>query len=210
MPPIQSRKRNTALAARNRMAKRAKRQRFFKENKTRIMYGVILLFLLFLFAFFTPYGPDYYKSKIDETKMASKSYVREGYIKELYGLALFYNYTFREAEALKCFDEIYRLYAGFTLLDYVRSPEDNLEKQRQAILAMEREGFAGPPFKIADSDLPYVGYAIWHAGENMVKVMSRLLVNKAYEDLYLGEFYEKHPDKCDPEVTDLIRSYIRK
>lgn len=210
MPPIQSRKRNTAIAARNRMAKRAKRQRFFKENKQRIMYAVIFLVLFLIFAFMTPYGPEYYKSKIDETKMTSKSYVREGYVKQLYNLGMFYNYTFRETEALNCFNEIYRLYAGYSLLDYVANPEESFEKQRQTLLSIERDGFAGPPFKISDSDLPYVGYAIYHAGESMVKTMSRLLVNKAYADLYIGEFYEKHPDKCDPEVTDLIRSYIRK
>lgn len=201
---------STAKEARARLAKRARRQRFWKENKKRISVVILLLILLVVLAFVTPWGPDYYRSSIEETKMEAPNRVRPGAVRELYNLATFYDYTMRDDNALDCFDEIALMYFGCKLTTYSADPEANFEVRLKAQAAIETGESHGPPFAVDASDLPYVGKAVFIAGQLMQNKMSKIIVARMYHDLYTEEFLKKHPEACEPEITAAIQGFTRR
>lgn len=201
-------KASTAAGARARMAKRARRQRFWKENKKRIMIGfLVFLFVAFL-ALATPWGPDYYWNKIQETKMDTPGVVRAGTLQDLYKLGVFYDYTMRSDGAMKCYNEIGKLYFGFTLSEYSVNPETAFEIRRKAQNDIKKGLSKGPPFTVAAEDLPAVSYAIWRAGEIVGKTQSKQFVYRLYNDLYVEELQENHPEALDPQITNIVTAFI--
>ncbi len=197
-----------AAKARGRMARRAKRDRWFKENKKRILM-IFLGFLLIAFlAFFTPWGPDYYYNKLQEKKMSAPDTVAAGYIEGLYKLGVFYNFTMRENDAMRCYNELSTLYYGFSIYDYATNPETALDKRDDAEARKKKNLSNGPPFRVPDSDLKYIGYSIWRVGEIIQKAQSRQFTLRIWKDLYLDEFKEQHPIQCDPKVTEIVKNYV--
>lgn len=197
-----------AAAARARMAKRSRRQRWIKENKKRITIGILVFIVIAFLAIFTPWGPEFYYNEVQARKMESKDVVSPGAIRDLYSLATFYHYSFREKNALDIYNEIGIAYFGFKITDYGLSPENAKEKRRQAELN-KKKGVSGiPPFKIDDSDLPYVGLAIFRTGEIMQKDRPKQFIYRVYQELYLDEFLEEHPDAADADITDEVQRYV--
>ena len=196
-----------AAKARARMARRAKRARFFKENKKRILLGFVVFLLLLFLAFFTPFGPDYYRSEIDMHKMESPRAVTPGYIRDLYKLGVFYNMTMRKSQALECYDEIGRLFFGFKLVEYSLNPGGAFEKRRQAELNIKRGQGNGPPFVVSEIDIPYVALAIWRTGEIIMHDRSRTFAHTIYRDLYVNEMMEQYPEYLDKDVTEFIVNF---
>lgn len=193
--------------ARQRMAKRAKRSRFWKENKKRLTI-IILAFLAVVFVvFFTPLGPDYYRAKIEERKMETSRNVAAGAIKDLYNLGVFYQYTMRKPKALEVYDEIGRLFFGHKLVEYAMNPERVYERRLEMETNVKRGTSSGPPFVVPDSDIPYVALAIWRVGEIIQFDRSKHFAYNLYNDLYLEEMGERYPHELDPEVTALVQAY---
>lgn len=191
-----------AAAARARMARRAKRTRFLKENKKRI----IILFLCFLvvvfLAFFTPWGPDYYYSDIQITKMQDAGTVTPGAIERLYKLGRFYGYTFRKPKAQEMYNEIAVAFYGFKLQEYAQNPDRANEKRFQAQRAIAKDLSKGPPFKVSPLDVPYVGYAIVAMADILMESGPKDFPRKLYHNLYMEDFYVEHPEACDPALTE--------
>lgn len=199
-----------AAAARARMAKRSKRQRWIKENKKRITYCVLGFILLVFLAIFTPFGPDFYYNNIQMRKMESPTNIAPGTLKDLYSLAMFYQYTFRTKQALEVYNEMAGYYYVFKLTEYANNPDMAWEKRRTALNAVKSGGSKGPPFTINDIDMPYVGLAIFRAGEIMQGDQPKQFVYRIYKDLYLEEFKVEHPEAVEEKPTELIQRFVDK
>lgn len=197
-----------AAEARARMAKRAKRARFWKENKKRITMLTLFFFLLTFLALFTPFGTDWYYGKIQNMKRESTHSVAPGVIRELYKLGVFYSYTFRKTDALRCYDEIATLYYGFTFKEYAENPADAFDKRRNAEARKTRGEILGPPFPIQDDEIRYIGYAIWRYGEIIMYGQSKFFTQNIYEELYIDDILAKFPQYCDDDVTTFVRNYV--
>lgn len=194
-----------AAAARARMARRAKRTRFLKENKKRIMLGFLGFLAVVFLAFFTPWGPDYYYNQIQMKKMATNTTVSEGTIADLYKLGRFYSYTLRKKQALETFNEIGQLFYGFKLDEYARSPEAANEKRFQAQRAIAKGLSSGPPFKVSDSEIPYVGYAIAAAADILMEDGPKDFPRRLYYNLYLNDFAVEYPNVLDEKITKNVQ-----
>lgn len=197
-----------AAAARARMAKRAKRARFMKENKKRITMIIVGFFILLALCFLTPWGPGYYRMKIEERKMQSPTAVSSGVIRDLYKLGEFYQYTMRSKDALACYDEIARLYFGFRITEFPRDPAGAFEKRRLAEVAIKKGMGNGPPFSIDESEILYVAKAVWRAGEIMSGDRSKNHILAVYRDLYQGELQQKFPHHMDSEINEIVKNWI--
>lgn len=197
-----------AAKARVRMAKRAKRDRWLRENKKRLLMIFVGFLLIVFLAVGTPWGPDYYYSRLQERKMNGPDAVAPGYIEGLYKLAVFYNFTLRESEATRCYDEIGKLYFGFTLSEYARNPGAAQDQQEMALTRIKKGLGNGPPFTIQDSEARYVGYSIWRLGEIMHKTQSRQFVYRIYNGLYMEDILDKYPIYCDATVTSTVKAYV--
>lgn len=197
-----------AAKAKARMAKRAKRARFFRENKKRLLM-IFLGFLLIVFLLFgTPWGPNYYYMRIQEQKMENPGTVAPGYLRKLYNLGIFYAYTMRGGDALRCFNEIGTLYYGFSIMDYAQNPEGAEDKRFEAEKRIRKGLGNGPPFKVPEEDIKYVGYAIYEVGELIRKEQSRQFPYRIYQGLYLDNIMKEHPLSCDPEITRIVTNYV--
>lgn len=203
-------KKNKAAAARARMASRAKRQRWWKQNKKRVLYIVLSAILLGILAFLTPWGPDYYRGQLENNKFESPGRLAPGYIKGMYNLGTFYVYTMRNTEAMACFNEISNLCFAFRIVDFAQNSESALEKRDIAMLAVRRGEKPGPPFKVEDDELKYVGMAIWRGGEIMRKQYPSQFIFRIFNDLYLVEFLENNEGKDDPETTKLVTTWVNR
>lgn len=197
-----------AAAARARMAKRSRRQRWIKENKKRILYAVLAFILLLFLAFFTPWGPEYYYTDIQMNKMENPRTVTPGTLGRLYKLGFFYQVTFRDDAALEVYNEIGTLFFGFKLSDYANRPEDSLEKQRVALNNKKKGLSVGPPFVVAEEDVRYVGLAIYRTGEILQKRGSKQFILRLYDDLYFKMFKEDHPDAGDPDAERVMKGFV--
>lgn len=194
-----------AAAARARMARRAKRTRFLKENKKRILY-IFLAFLAVVFlAFFTPWGPDYFYNQIQMDKMENKSTVNARTIEKLYKLGRFYSYTLRKKQARDMYDELATLFYGFTLTEYAADPTAANEKRFQAQRAIAKGISSGPPFKVASSDVRYVGLAIAAMADLMMEEGPKDFPKRLYTNLYLQDFMVEHESAADPDVTTHVK-----
>lgn len=197
-----------AAKARARMAKRAKRARFFQENKKRLLM-IFLGFLLIVFLLFgTPWGPNYYYMRLQEHKMENPGEVSPRYIEGLYNLGVFYNYTMRSADALRCYNEIGTLYFGFSISDYAYNPEAAEDKRFEAEKRIKKGLGSGPPFKVPASEIKYVGYAIWRVGDIIRRDQSRQFTYRIYKGLYLEDLLVNQPLSCDPKITEIVKGYV--
>lgn len=203
-------RKNKAAAARARMASRAKRQRWWKENKKRVMYIVLSMVLLALLAFFTPWGPQYYRGQLENNKFESPGRLAPGYIQGMYNLGTFYLHTMRNTEALECYNEIANLYFAFKVTDFAQNSASALDKRDAALLAVRRGQRPGPPFQVDDSEVKYVGMAVWRAGEILRKQLASQFIFRIFNDIYLEEFLPKNEGKDDPETTKLVTTWVNK
>lgn len=203
-------KKNHAAAARARMAARARRQRWWKANKRRVLYLFLGATLIALLGLLTPWGPDYYRGKLEGDKFASPGYVNPGYIEGLYKLGVFYQYTMRNKQAMECFEEINYLFFGFRIVEFAQSPSTALEKRRQAEIAVSRGQSSGPPFRVDEGEIRFVGMAIWRAGEIMRKQFPSQFIARVFDDLYLQEFLANNEGKDDPEVTQMVKTWVNR
>lgn len=195
-----------AAKARARMAKRGKRDRFWKKNKKRVTIAIGCFFVLVFLALFTPLGPDYYRSHIDTDRVVGRN-VRAGYIKELYNLGAMYQYTMRSEKALECYDEIGRLYMGVKFDTFAKFLESAQDERFKAENAIKKGQSGGPPYEIDSEDIRYVGYAIWRYGEIIQFTGSKQFAYRLYQYLYLDEILENHPNQTDRDVTALVQAY---
>lgn len=187
------------------MAGRAKRARFFKENKKRIGYCVLAFIAFVFFAFFTPFGPDYYYGKLQDRKWESNGVVQQGYLAGLYKLGKFYSFTFRQGKAVECYDEMATLFYGFKFSEFGLSPEKALEK-RDIAEAEKARGKVMAPFRISSADLPFIGYAIRAMAEHFMAEGRRGYSRNLVIKLYLDEFMEEHPDALPTSFNENMRN----
>lgn len=197
-----------AAAARARMAKRGKRERFLKQNKKRIIIIVLLAILVLGGAIMTPWGPNWYWGKIQETKMEGRGRVRAGAIREFYNLGVFYVYTMRQDDALRVFDEIGNLYFGVPLSKYGSSPDMYYDQRMTALEKKENGQTAGPPFDIDPSDAAYVGNAIYRTGLILDTRGGRQWTYNMNKDLFINILEANFPNNLDPVTTGLIHDQI--
>lgn len=197
-----------AAAARARMAKRGKRERFLKQNKKRIIIIIVLAIILLGVAIMTPWGPNWYWQKVQETKMEGRGRVRPGAIREFYNLAIFYVYTMRQDDALKVFDEIGNLYFGVPLSKYGVSPDVYYDQRMDAIEKKENGQTVGPPFDIDPSDAAYVGKAIYRTGLILDSRGGRQFTYNMNKDLFVNVLEANFPNNLDPSTTGLIHDQI--
>ena len=195
-----------AAKARARMARRGKRARFWKEQKK----NMLLIFLGFLLIaglmIFTPFGPDWYYNRIQSRKFAAPGQIAPGVIKDLYSLGSFYGSSLRKDQAAKMYDEIATYYYGFTFTNFSQNPQGAMDRRFDAERAIAKGSSIGPPYKIDDADLRYVGLAL---GEAAFIVQgsgrSKQFAARLFNDLYMEDFYADHPEHCDPKMTELVK-----
>lgn len=195
-----------ASKARARMAKRAKRARFLKENKKRITYGVLGFIGFLFFAFFTPFGPDYYYERLQQRKWESNGVIKSGYLSDLNKLASFYSMTFRSGKAAETYDEVGKIYYGFSFSEFAPEPGSAFEKRAERLADIERGRASGPPFKVPDSDLPAVGYAALYAAEVFQGNGRRGFAKNLIKDLLLDDFIAEHPSAMPPKFVENVRT----
>lgn len=193
-----------AAQARGRMARRAKRARFFKENKKRILIAFLAFLVLNFLAFFTPWGPDYYYTDIQMRKFENPRTISPGVLEDLYKLGRFYSFTLRKNQAKETYAEIAKCFYGFTFEEYAQSPTNANEKRFQALRSIAREESNGPPYKVADSDIKYVGLAMYYTAEIMMESGPKSFPANLYNELY-NEFKEENPSHLDPDITRLAK-----
>ncbi|MCL2001633.1 MAG: hypothetical protein FWG74_09375 [Planctomycetes bacterium] len=197
-----------AAKARARMAKRARRDRWIKANKKRILMIAGATVLILAVGFFSPIGPDYYYSTLQNRKMSAPDTMAPGYIEGVYKLGVFYNSTFRESDALRCYDEVGLLYFGHRITDYASNPSAAQDRRDTAEDRKKKNLAHGPPFTIPSSEIKYVGNAIWRVGEIIQKTQSRQFVVRIWKDLYMDELVEEHPGSLlDDRVTGIIKGF---
>ncbi|MDR1613816.1 MAG: hypothetical protein LBT97_13695 [Planctomycetota bacterium] len=199
---------NAGAAARARMAKRAKRAQFIKRNKKRVFYGILAFFALVGLAIFTPYGPNWYWNKIQQTKMAGPGRVRAGAIGEIYGLGRFYVLTMRPDESLKIFDEIGNLYFGFPLSKYGTNADTYYDQYMDGVEKKGKGQIVGPPFDIDSSDISYVGSAMFEIGKILDTRGGRQWNYRMYKDLFVEILEAKHLESLDPRIVKLVHDQI--
>lgn len=195
-------------AARARMARRAKRARFIKQYSKTAAYAVVGLVLLAILAVMTPYGPGWVWADIMKNKMQGPDKITPGTFRRLYNLGVFYSYTMKPDEALRCFNEIGINYYSFRLSDYGKDPGTYQEQRKKAITQVSRGLSNGPPFQVDDSDLPYVSYAIYRIGHILDSRGGRQFTYNLYNDLYAKEFFVKYPNLADSDITKAITDVI--
>ena len=123
---------------------------------------------------------------------------------------MFYSYTGRSDDAVRCFDEIGLLFFGFKLTDYSLNPTSSMDKRYAAEDRIKQGASFGPPFTIPDSDLKYVGYAIYHTVDLRQKAVPRAVNIRLYRELYMDWFLDQHPEACDKGVTELVETFMRR
>lgn len=196
-----------AAKARSRMAKRAKRARFWKEQKKNLLLIFLGTLAIFGFAFFTPFGPDWYYNRIQNNKFIAPGQITPGVIKGLYKLGNFYGISFRKEQAMKIYDEIGKYYYGFTFTQFSQNPESAMDIRYEAERAVAKGTSSGPPYKIDVEDLKYVSEAIADAALLVQgSGRSRQFASRLYNDLYMGDFYEDHPEHCNPKTMQLVKT----
>lgn len=195
-----------AAAARARMAKRGKRAKFWKENKKRLTLITLACIAAAFLAVFTPLGPDYYYATIQQNKFSSRGQIAPGTFKSLYNLGTFYANTLRKDKALECYDEILEGFYNFKAYEFGENADKSMEKYQASLRDVERGLTSGPPFRVPDSELPYVGYAIFSAAETMMaKGAARSFPQRLISQVYLNDFYVRFPEACDAKITDQAR-----
>jgi hypothetical protein len=196
-----------AKRARERMAKRSKRARWWKEQKKHVLMivgGIVLIFGLMVF---TPFGPDWYYNRIQNSKLAGPGQMTQGTIKRLYNLGVFYSYSFRSSEAVKIYDEVATYFYGFTFSEFAMNPLAAMDKRYAAEDLIAENASVGPPYSITGEDLKYVGLCLAEAGFlAQDSGRSRILAANLFNELYMGDFYAEHPEACDPETTELVKA----
>lgn len=199
-----------AAAARARMSKRAKRARWWKENKKRVTIASLGFLALVFLGLFTPWGPDYYYGGIQNRLMESPTRMAPNTIKDLYKLGVFYNFTLREDQAMEMYNEIAKYYYAFTFTEYSVDPESALERRYEAERRIKRQEAKGPPFEVPQNEIKYVALAIWRAGEILQKGGSRQFTYNIYKDLYLTEMIEDHPYAIDSGTKAIVEGYVQR
>lgn len=194
-----------ASKARARMAARSKRARFFKENKKRITYSILGLIGFVVFAFFTPFGPDYYYGKLQQRKWESSGVIAPGYLPGLLKLARFYGYTFRQEQAMKTYNEIAQIYYGVPFNEFALSPTTALEKRYQKADNVAKGLDKGPPFKVPTGDVPAVGYSIQEMADIYVAQGRRGWGRNLIRDLFIGDFLEEQPNAMPSQFSENMR-----
>ncbi len=189
-----------AAEARARLAKRAKRTKFYRENKRRI----VLLFLggltLLILAVFTPIGPDMYYNNIQNRKFSSPGALGTGVLNDLYKLGRFYGLTFRAEKANGCYDEIGKMYYGFTFTEYSQNPDEAMDRRFEAQRLKDRGEGKGPPYAVSPGDLTAVGEALYQIADWNRSFRPRQFARRLFE-LYVEDFYKDHPSACHPDTT---------
>lgn len=204
------RAKDNASKARDRMGRRARRQRFFKENKQRIMYGFLGFLLILYLAFFTPWGPAYYYNKMQERKWEKAGVLETGYITDLYKLGRFYAITFRSDDAQKCYDEIGMLKYGFTFSEYGADPGVAEEKRVKNLKQIEMGEIQGPPYIIPQSDACAVAFAIRETADKYWADNRRTFAKYLVVTLFQRDFLNEYPHACDRKFVDFMEKYAQR
>ncbi len=206
---LMGKKNAAAAAAKARLAKRARRQKFLKENKKRIILGALTLVMIFILAVMTPWGPDYYYGKIQIRRAETPGVIQEGVIRDMYKLGVFYLYTMRKGDAKRIFDEIASIYYGFTFTEFAQNPDGAYDKRSKAENNIKKGLTKGPPYPIPADEQRYIGYTLFRVAETMETGPKQFIV-RIYENLYLNEFMELHPHDTDPTFDELVKGTVEK
>ncbi len=190
---------NAAAEARTRLAKRAKRAKFFRENKKRITLLVLGGIALFFLAIFTPIGPDMYYNSIQNRMFATPGMVGGNALNDLYKLGRFFGLTFRAEKANSCYDEIGKIYYGFTFTEYSQNPDEAMDKRFEAQRLKDRGEGRGPPYTVSPGDLPAVGKAIYQIADWNRAFRPRQFARRLF-GLYVEDFYKDNPGACDADT----------
>ena len=146
---------NTAAHAnaKIRLAKRAKRARFSKENKTKILLlGALVVFAPVILAFM-PATSNWFD---DQAKEMIKGYEATGdsdklaeAIEKRYQLSQLYSYTLRPDKAAKQWDEIAKWYYGYSLMKWAEGAQKAIDAENDALIArknIQQGKSKGPPY----------------------------------------------------------------
>ncbi|MCC8164863.1 MAG: hypothetical protein LIQ31_01615 [Planctomycetes bacterium] len=193
-----------AMKARSRLAARSRRSRFFKENKARITIAAVVFFLLMAILFLTPYGPNIYRQRIQERMFSSPGVLAPEVTNDLVRLGRFYSFTFRADKGLETYDEVGQLYYGFKFTEYMADPSGAEDRQFEAERLKKRGEILGPPYTVNADNLPGVGRALFYAAEYARSYRPKQFAVRLYQ-LYNNDFYERHPDACDPDMVQTAK-----
>ncbi|MCC8108851.1 MAG: hypothetical protein LIQ30_07360 [Planctomycetes bacterium] len=192
------------MKARSRLAARSRRSRFLKENKARITIAAVVFFLLMAFLFLTPYGPNIYRQRIQERMFTAPGVLSPEVTNDLVRLGRFYSFTFRSDKGLETYDEVGRLYYGFTFSDYMSNPSGAEDRQFEAERLKKRGEILGPPYDMKADNLPGVGRALFYSAEYARAYRPKQFALRLYQ-LYNNDFYERHPEACDPDMVETAK-----
>ena len=204
---------NTAAHAKIRLAKRAKRARFWKENKSKILLLAALVVVAPALVVFTPVGPNWYKGQIkqvlDEYLATQDPEMLTEAIEKTYNLSQLYAHTLRPEQAFKEWDRITEWYYGYRLSEWSINDDSAAKAEKKGLDARRkniREGKIGVPYDFPPEAIPYLEKAILNMAESF-RDTHRTWRFRILQDKYLGEFAKKHP--ADPENVKMAEEAIR-
>ena len=190
----------TAMRARARLAGRAKRNRFMKENKKRIILGLMAFVVLAAVLVLSPIGQDMYYQRIEENRFSTPGTIAATTGDDLLTLGRFYGFTFRPQKMIEMYDEIGSMYYGFTFSEYMVNPENAEDKRFEAERLKKRGERSGPPYALDDANLRAVGASLYFAAEWTRSNRPKQFAKRLF-DLYVEDFYVAHPEACDPATV---------
>jgi hypothetical protein len=197
-----------AAAARERMAKRARRAQFWKKNKKRVLIIILIAIAVPIIGLLTPWGPDWYYAKIQREKMQTPGRLRPGTLQKLFTLGVFYGYSMKSDKALEMFDEIGLAFFGVPLSKYGMDPNRGYDERMNNIERKAKGLSVGPPYDVDRSDIKYVGNAIYRIGQILDTRGGRQFTYILNKEFYMGILDEEYPDELDPDTTRLINDQM--
>jgi hypothetical protein len=199
--------RSKTARAMTRVQKRNEHERRVRKITIAVIASLAGLLLGGLIVLMTSIGPGWYYNRLQTRKMAGPGELQAGYVESLYNLGAFYNSTLRAEDANRCFDEIALLYFGFSLTEFLRGPDGALDKRDNLLARLRKgDGYFGPPFKIPEGEIRYVGNAIWRTGQYYLKVNRRSTYN-LFARLYQGILLAEHPNSCNEAEVKLVNDF---
>jgi len=213
---------NLGADAKARLAKRAKRAKFWKENKNKI----IVLFLLVVVApgvfLFSSAGPNtLYRDPIKELmKNAPAGTLPAEVVEKQNDMAVLYSWTLRYPQAVKEWDKIAEWYFGFSLLEWANNPARSEEIRARAENRRNNieRGKGKPEDRVPPPYIPFPAEAIPLVERAIIEVAESLLHtqpakrtqrNRILEEIYMKDFIETRKNPFDPERKAWVEEQIK-
>jgi len=162
-------------AAKIRLANRAKRARFWKENKTKILLLAALVVFSPLILAFMPATANWFENQakdlIKEYELSKDSERLAEAIEKKYNLSLLYSYTLRHDQAAKQWDDIAKWYYGYSVMKWSEGGQKRTDAESEALALRKknaRDGTIGVPYDFPPESTPLLENSLINIAEYLL------------------------------------------